>query len=322
MATFDFNLTAVKLVESSLRVAGALEEEEPVEPVALQNGIEAANTLIKHWTAQGAHLWKKTEGVLFLNSDQKRYLLGPTGDRTAEENDFIETRMDGAQLSAATSITVVDTTGMAAADTIGIFIDISTRFWTTIVSVDTATTLTITGALPSDTLDRATVFTFTNFIERPLRILHGRRRAGGPEVGEIPTFPLSRGYYFDLTTRDSAKGLPVEHHYEPIIEVVNGRRNGELFLWPVPNNVDYLFKFTFAKPFEDIDTNSDLTDFPVEWLRALKFNIAEDLMHEYRVPATERQFIIDKAESTLETAFNFDRENAPTRIMPDLRGHG
>ena len=106
MATFDFNITAVDLVSSSLRVFGGLEEEETATAAQLQDGIQALNLLIKSWQRQGAHLWRKTEGVLFLNNDQFRYLLGPTGDRACEETDFVETRMDGVQLSGATSITV------------------------------------------------------------------------------------------------------------------------------------------------------------------------------------------------------------------------
>lgn len=316
MPSFDFNITAADLVKSSLRVVGALEEGESPSAVQLQDGLQASNILIKSWQGQGAHLWRKTEGVLFLNAGQHRYLLGPSGDRTAEETDFIETTMTGAQLSGATLITVGDTTGMLASDNIGIFINTSLRHWTTIVSVDDSTTLTITDGLPDDTLASATVFTYTDLIQRPLRLLHGRRRAGNATVGEIPTFPLTRGYYFDLTTRSTATGLPVEHHYEPILT------NGELYLWPVPSNVDFLFKFTFAKPLADLDNNSDLADFPQEWLDALKFNLAKKIMHEYRLPIAERQEIKQEAGETLETALEFDRENAPMRIMPDLRGHG
>lgn len=313
MATFDFNITAVELVKSSLRVIHALEEAEEPSAAQLQDGIQALNLMIKTWQKQAIHLWRKTEGVLFLNNGQSRYLLGPSGDRTCEETDFVETRMDGAQLSGATSVTVDDTTGMAAADQIGIFVNTTLRHWTTILSVDSSTTLTITAGLPDDTLDNATVFTFTNLIERPLRILHGRRRAGGPEVGEIPTFDLSRNYYFDLTTRNTALGLPVEHHYTPILT------NGELYLWPVPNNVDFLFKFTFSKPLADIDTNSDFTDFPQEWLDALKFNLAKKIMPEYRLPIAERNEIKAEAEFTLETVLEFDREVSPVYIQPDFR---
>lgn len=313
MATYDFNVSAVEIVKSALRIFGALEEAEDPDASQLQDGMQALNMLIKTWQKQAIHLWRKTEGVLFLNYGQSRYLLGPAGDRAAEETDFIETRMAGAQSAGATSITLDSTAGMAAADQIGIFVNAQLRHWTTIVSVDTTTTLTITAALPADTLDNATVFTYTELIQRPLRILQGRRRAGGPEVGEIPTFDLSRNYYFDLTTRSTALGLPVEHHYTPILN------NGELYLWPVPNNVDYLFKFTFTKPFADIDVNSDLADVPQEWLDPLKFNLAAKIMHEYRVPLAERQVIKAEAVESLEQALEFDREVSPVYIQPDYR---
>ena len=315
-ATYDFNITAVDLVKSSLRVIGALEEEETPSAAQLSDGIQALNLLIKSWQRQGAHLWRKREAVLPLTQGQFKYLIGPNGDRSALEDDFIETRMDGAQLMGATVITVDDTTGMAAADEIGIFINTALRQWTTIVSVDDSTTLTITDGLVDDTNDDATVFTFTERIQRPLRLIHGRRRAGGPNVSEIPTFPLSHNYYYDLTTRSTATGLPVEHQYEPKLN------EGELFLWPVPSSVDFLFKFTFTQPFADIDVSSDLTDFPQEWLDALKFNLAKKIMHEYRVPPQERTEIKEEAAETLITVLEFDREYAPTRIMPDLRGHG
>lgn len=316
MATFDFNISAADLVTSAIRSFGGIEEEETLNASQLQDGIQAANLLIKTWQKQGAHLWRQTEGVLFLNVGQFRYELGPSGDRTAEELDFVETSMAGAQTSGNTIIDVVATAGMAAADEIGIFVNTANRFWTTIVSVDSDTQLTITDALPSDINDNATVFTFTERIQRPLRILHGRRRAGGPSVGEIPTFPLSHNYYFDLTTRSTATGLPVEHYYKPLLN------EGALFLWPVPSSVDFLFKFTFSKPLADIDTNSDLTDFPQEWLDPLKWNIARKLMTDYRVVAQERQFILTEASQTLEGALDFDRENAPLRFIPELRGFG
>lgn len=322
MATYDFNLTAVNLVKASLRVIGAIEEAEEPDASQLQDGIEALNIMIKYWQAQGAHIWRHAEGVLFLEYKQYRYLLGPTGDRACEETDFVETKMDGAQLSGAASITVDSTSGMAASDTIGIYIDSDERHWTTIVSVDSSTTLTITDVLPDDTIDNATVYTYTDKIQRPLRVLQGRRRGGGSEVGEIPTFALSRQGYFDLTNRSITTGLPVEHHYTPIISTTGSDRHGELFLWPAPSNVNYLFKFTFTKPLADIDTNSDLSDFPVEWINALKFNLASEIAPEYRVPLQERDRIDAKAESMLERVLEFDRENAPIKMMPDLRGFG
>ncbi len=316
MPTFDFNLTAVDIVRLSLQNIGALEEEEELSAAQISDGIKYLNLLIKTWQKQGAHLWRKREGVLPLTQGQFKYLLGPNGDRSALEDDFIETRMDGAQSSGATVITVDDTTGMAAADEIGIFINTSLRQWTTIVSVDDSTTLTITDGLVADTNDNATVFTFTERIQRPLRLLHGRRRAGPDTVSEIPTFPLTHNYYYDLTTRSTASGLPVEHQYEPKLN------EGELFLWPVPSSVDFLFKFTFTQPFGDIDTNSDFTDFPQEWLDPLLWNLSKKEMHSYRLPIAERNEIKEEANSSLAMALEFDREYAPTRIMPDLRGHG
>lgn len=119
-----------------------------------------------------------------------------------------------------------------------------------------------------------------------------------------------------MTTRSTATGLPVEHYYKPLLN------EGALFLWPVPSSVDFLFKFTFSKPLADIDTNSDLTDFPQEWLDPLKWNIARKLMTDYRVVAQERQFILTEASQTLEGALDFDRENAPLRFIPELRGYG
>lgn len=315
MPTYDFNITAVDLVKSSLRVVGALEEEESPSNVQLQDGIQALNLLIKGWQKQGAHLWRKREAVLPLNQGQFKYLLGPNGDRSALEDDFIETRVDGDITSGVTIIPLLDTTGMAVNDEIGIFVNTALRFWSTIVSVDSSTQVTITDSLSDDVNDGSTVFTFTERIQRPLRLLHGRRRAGPPTVSEIPTFPLSHNYYYDLTTRSTAKGLPVEHQYEPKLN------EGELFLWPVPSSVDFLFKFTFTQPFQDIDQSSDLTDYPQEWLDSLKWNLAKKIMHEYRLPIPERQEIKEEASETLITVLEFDRENAPMRIMPDLRGH-
>lgn len=304
-------ITAADLVNGALRIIGAKEAGEAVEAESLADGLEALNILLKSYENQGIHRWRFKEGVLFTENDKARYLIGPTGDRTTEETDFVNTTLNGAHSSGATVLTLDSVSGIAVNDNIGIRISATERHWTTVDSIADPT-VTINTGLSGDAQDDSTVFVYTNKVQRPLRITHGRRQ---PKVGvgEIPTFDVSRGYFFDLTTRGLAKGLPVEHHYEPLLD------NGELQLWPTPNNVDFLWRFTYTEPFEIVVSNSDTMDFPIEWIRALKWNLAAELIDEFRNSLEERAYVQSKASGFLQAALNFDREKAPLRIVPDFR---
>ncbi len=101
--------------------------------------------MVKEWVARGIDIWLRADVTLFLQPDTQSYLLGSTNAALS----FVETTLRSAAGASAVVIPVTSSTGMTAADKIGVKLNDNTIHWTTIVSVDTATQVTITTGLAS-----------------------------------------------------------------------------------------------------------------------------------------------------------------------------
>lgn len=135
MTTAVFSFTANDAVTQALRKARIIPAEQPIQNVDLQTGLTALNVVIKHWQAQGIHLWTETEGIIPLVTGQRKYQLGPDGDEVAEADTFVDTTLTVAAIATDTVLTVADTTGMEGApDILESDVTTSTQDWTAINS--------------------------------------------------------------------------------------------------------------------------------------------------------------------------------------------
>ncbi|MEE9398668.1 MAG: hypothetical protein V3V23_00185 [Dehalococcoidales bacterium] len=143
------NTTARSLVEGAYRATGITPARQAVKPYEVQRGLDVLNLIIKHWQAQGIHLWSKTEAIIPLNVGQRLYKLGPDGDEIAEEQSFFFTNTEADQLTGDTLISVFDVSGMTVPSSILSFSPTdSTQDWTAINSAtlgSDGTRLTITN---------------------------------------------------------------------------------------------------------------------------------------------------------------------------------
>ncbi len=311
MATTDFNLTAAQLVEDALKLNGLLVEDQPLESTALQNGLTSLNLMVKTWQAQGLHLWSKTEGILFIRPGETQYFLGEAGDQATNFDDFIGTELTADALITATTLVVTDTTGMTALDKIGIQLNNGTRQWTTIISVDSPTGLTITDSLLDAADSTNTVFTYTTQIQRPLRIL-GMRRGNIGSNTEVPVDPFdSRSQYFNQSNKES-QGTINQYYYTP--ELGNGR----VYLWQTGQSVNDFIRFTFERPLNDFDDNDDPADFPVEWTETLLYNLSKREGIRGNVPQQRLANIAAEARFLLDQALGFDTDPLFLQVQPEL----
>ena len=216
------------------------------------------------------------------------------------------------------SIGIGDTTSLASlnyadkstGDRIGIELDSGARVWTNVVTVDSATQVSINDALPSDSAESNSVYTYATKITRPLRVLQ-TRFGETITASEIPTEQWTRADYFDQPDKDSA-GTIVNWYYTPTLT------NGELYVWQVASSINQVLRFTYVEPIDiplDID---DALDFPSEWFQPLRWAIASDLGPAYGISA-QRQVIIDtKATTTLNEALDFDVDRSSMSLQPDF----
>ena len=280
------------------------------------------NDLVKEWQTDGLHLWSKTEGVLLTTLYTQKYDLDGTsaGAKFCKASDFVHTQLGAAEALGQTVITVDSTAGMTAADVVGIVQDDETTHWTTIVSVDDSTTITITAATTVAAAVNNNVYTFTNYVATPRRILDCRLVENGVDTNgstdaltEIPMTQMSHQDYFELNQKVN-NGVPVYWYYDRQLT------QGELYLWPRPADTRYHVKVTYERFLDDFDAATDNADFPVEWLSCLKHNLAVRLAPAFGRAAKVREDGLDVRADTLRNQLlGWDRENDSVQFMPESR---
>lgn len=314
----NYNKTRSEIIEDAYRLIGVYGRGRTVSSEDMQLGVDLLNMMLKSWQAQGLHLWTKEEGVLFVADNTGEYSLGSTASDAyaCKESDAVITELNGAAAASATSLTVDSTTGMAASDNIGVVLDSDAMHWTTISSVDSSTTLTIASGLASAAADNSNVYTFTNRINKPLRVLSARRISGIDSGStstqtEIPLVRLSNQEYFELPAKTN-NGLTNHFYYRP------NRDNGSLFLWPRPDDPENYIRFTYERLIEDMDATTDNLDFPQEWLEAVTYQLAVRLAIPFGREQKAGMLLVPIAAELLQELKNWDAEVSQIQFMPDM----
>jgi hypothetical protein len=305
-----FTMTALQVVEKAFAKIGVKTAEQALEAHEYQDGQDSLNLMIKAWGAQGLHLWSKDEGILFLDVGKTDYLLGLTGDEACQIDDFISTTTTTTQITSDTVIPATSTAGMVAGDKIGIQLDDKTRHWTTIATVDSSVQVTIDTGLASSSTSGNTVFTFTNLIQRPKRILSFRRKTFAND-NEIPVITWSRDQYFNQVNKIS-QGTVVNCYYSPQLT------DGRLYVWQTASSVNDFVRFTYERPLEDILDKENTLDFPTEWLEAIIYNLAARLADDYDAPPFKVQSVTAKAVQFLDDLLGWDEEMTELNLQPDF----
>lgn len=306
----DFELTALQLITKSFQKLGVRAAETPLESFEIQDGLDDLNLMLKSWQQQGLHLWLEEEGIIFLDVGKESYLLGPSGDEATQIDDFVATTTSADEAADQTIIDVTSSTGMLAADKVGIRLDDGTRHWTTIFSVDNSTQITLATKLPSVAASGSTVFTFTNLIQRPLRISSSRRKTHGAD-NEIEVYSWSRNEYFNQVNKAST-GTVVNAYYQPKLT------NGRYYVWQTAASANDYVRISFERPIEDVDLKTETLDIPVEWYETIIYSLAARLTDAYRVSPQKKNEIMTIASNLLEDSIGWDKEVESINIQPDF----
>lgn len=132
---------------------------------------------------------------------------------------------------------------------------------------------------------------------------------------QVPLILLSRQEY-DQLGQKGAQGVPNSYYYDPQLA------NGVLYLYLTPGRDQNTVILTCQRPIADVIGSTSSFDFPIEWLNALKWGLAEQLLPEYFVPEQVAARVERNANRYLEDMLNWDQEEAATFFTPDRRGHG
>ena len=134
---------------------------------------------------------------------------------------------------------------------------------------------------------------------RPLEIMSARYHYYTAKI-DVPMEPMGRDEYFDIPLK-SATGIPLQYYYDPQLSL------GVFYIWPViKSTTSDTIRMTLKSEVEDFDAAGDNPDFPKEWFRALKFNLAMEIAPEYGQEVGKT--LASLAVSTKRAVMDWDRE--------------
>lgn len=297
--TYTFTQNRDQIIRRAARLVGAIASGETPSAAINQDFSDALNAMVKRWQASGLHLWAEQEGILFLQPNQSSYTLGsPTTDHATQV--FASTTLSASASSGAGTVAVTSAAGIASGYNIGILLNGGSLFWTTASNV-VGTTVTLAATLTDSASATNLVFAYQTNIQRPLRVLSGRRFNYLSSI-ETPMNPsLSRMDYRDLPNKATA-GTPTQFFYDPQIPA------GQLYIWPILTAATDAIKFTWMRQLQDFNTAANTPDFPQEWTDTLIFNLALGMAPEFGVPTEQYNMIKEQALAYLDTTTGFDRE--------------
>jgi hypothetical protein len=326
--TSSFSPSATQIITSAYRKMAVINEDEQPTAGQFSDGLFALNAMTKEWEATGIHVWTEEEAILFLQQNQRRYLLGgTTTDHCSDASSWILSTLASNYAAGATAVQTSSPIAALPGDNFGIVTNLGNAFWTTVQSVSGAT---VNLAAPLSQPCSAGAFTFdypvASQIVRPLRVPFCRRlqyalppNYGVSDEGGIIT-PLSpmmaRKDYFDLPQPNNP-GLVTQAYYNP------ARDQGEMWVWNVQQNANFGLRFTYYRPIQDWTTPANTADLPQEWSNALIWNLAQEMMLDFSVSDRRATMIALMAAKKLELVQGFDREDQSIyfgRSSPQSRG--
>lgn len=313
--SYDFTLNRDAIITLAFQLINVYSLDETVSTTDITFASKILNGMTKLWQTEGIKLWKRKIGCVFTALDDYTYELGSPSGANHCTNSYVNTTISAAEALGQTVLSLTSTTGMTALDFIGIELDDGSRQWTTIVSVDSSTQVTITASLTAAAAAGNTVITYTTKLNRPLKILRGTLLDLNTNA-ESALQALSYDDYFNTPLKTTA-GSPNNYYYDKLINnAIPG--TATLYVFPRPNNVDKVLKFSYLDSIQDFDSATDNADFPQEWLYPLAYNLAVELCPIYG-KLQELPVLQSKADAFKSMINNFDSDNEDLNMSVSTR---
>lgn len=317
--TTTFSQNCNTLILQTLDLLGVHGKGMTVDAEDMTYCRNALNLMVKGFMTSNIHLWTKTEAVLYVQQYQAKYDLNntPTSAYVTFKDDELVTNLNSKFTVGDPTITVKDSTGMSVNDYIGVVLDDLSLFWTTISAVNSSTIVTLTTYPALNISNNAYVYSFTNRITKPMRVLDARW-VTGIDSGvtntktELMLNPMPYETYMHMTSKET-NGATRQYTFNP------ERDRGVMFLWPRPNDCTYRVEFTYERILEDLDTATDDFDFPNEWQETLIYNLAVRICPRWGKEEKVLKLIQPMASGMLSALLSWDTEITSVYMMPNDR---
>lgn len=305
----DYTVTRSDIVTGAAQDAGILAVGQTLEPGVSNIIVSRLNLLVKQWQgmndfAPGLKVWTRRRGYVFLQSGQHQYALGATGDHASDS--YITTTLTAVSAASDTTLDVSSITGISSGDFAGIVLDDGTMHWDVVSGAPSMGVVTLTTGLASQASSGARCFFYTTKIRRPISILHAMLRDSSNEDISLGALDLDQ---YELIGNKFADADPTAYFYEGQLD------NGQLYLDYEPKDLTKVVRLVYLSNVEDLDSTADNFDYPAEWYRALRSNLATEICPAFDRVATQE--LKETAVRSLAIAQNLNPETCSSYFEPD-----
>lgn len=316
--SYSFSLNKYNLLARALQLINIYDPNESPESDIYSYASDALNMMLKQWEAEDIKLFKRRQGVLFTNLLQNSYQLGSVSGADRCSNSYVSTTNSSIISLAATSIVLTSIVGINVNDNIGIELDTGIRQWFVVASINTLTNTVVftAGSTTGTAAVGKTVVTYTNKINRPLRLIRATVMDLTNNVESVMG-EYSFDEYFDIPIKTSP-GKPNNYYYNKVLNNCIAY-TGTLYIYPSPQQVNNIILFTYADSIQDMINNNDTQDLPQEWTKGIVWNLAADLCVPHG-KLTEYQIIKPEADKLKMILKDFDNDDQPLRFRIDTTG--
>lgn len=315
MSIINFQQTRTEIINTAYTLLGILGTGQTLRSEDMQLGVTLFNAMIKTYQAQGLHLWKKEEVYLFLDKAQPDYYLGNQASSPAKacyREDAVLTTLSSDALISATTLTIGSSTGMTIGDYIGVVLSDNTLFWTTIATIPSSTSVTLVAGLSGASSSNKNVYTFTTLIDKPLRIHSSRRVLGtisNPSTLDMTSF--SHEEYYSQPNK-KVSNTPLVFYYQP------RKTYGQYHIWPATDTAQTYIELTMERGIFDLDSATDIPDFPDEWTEALTWQLAIRLAVPFGREDKAAKLTIPLGAELIQGVLAWDAELNSVNIQLDV----
>lgn len=262
------------------------------------------NNITKHLQKLGLHVWAENEGTLFLIDGQAKYIID--GSANIAGDDVISTTI--ASSSSGTNLTLTSTTGISVNDKIGVELDGGTRQWSTVLLVNSSTSVTLNDSLTDTAAVDNTVFVYTTNTGKPISITSAVYRDSSNI--DIPVNILGQDEFMEISDKTT------EASQINSISIKFGNTSSMISVWPVPDSYQGRLVFMYQRQLQDFDTSSDTPDLPSEWTETLTLLLMVKVGPAYGKRGQDLQDIRNDAERSLMDMKLNDLNNGSIKICP------
>lgn len=299
----NFTVTGADIIQDALEELGVVGAGQSIAGEDNTTALRALNVLIQQWAGPGTpslKVWKRRDLTLDLTSTDKyiiklRRLAFTSGGTTA----------------IAAGNTITGATGAATAKVMSI--ELSSGSW---AAGDAAGEMLITeqsGTFQSENLDvgassnLATIAADSSVYSPIDGIIEVVRRNSDGE--DDPMDIMTEAEYMALADKD-VTGTPTKLYYQKRIDEVR------IYLNATPSTTTDNIVFIALLPIEDFDATANTVDFPKEWFRPLKWNLAKELLAKFPCGTKRAATIVAMAAESLGIANSFEPEDSLVYFEP------